>query len=136
MTKSLIVLSLASIGLAACTHEPVAPAPAPVVVTPPPVVAVPQSGTVVVPPTAQTPPAQVVVIPQATAPLRAGFGRVESIMGIAPASAGGTVSADEARRFAVRMEDGTVQYVDSRAPNLKVGDRVEITRDGYIRSPV
>jgi hypothetical protein len=34
------------------------------------------------------------------------------------------------------MEDGSIQYVDARAPNLMVGDRVEITRDGHIRSPV
>ena len=129
MTKSLIALSVAALGLAACTHEPVAPAPAPVVV-------VPQSQPMVVTPAPQVvaPAGQMVVVP-APAPLRAGFGRIESISSVS-ASAGGTVAADETRRFAVRMDDGTVQYLDARAPNLAIGHRVEITRDGYIRSPI
>jgi hypothetical protein len=75
-----------------------------------------------------------VVVPAPT-PLRAGIGRIEAIMSPS-ASAGGTAAVDETRRFNVRMEDGTVQYVDARAPNLVLGDRVEITRDGYIRSPI
>jgi hypothetical protein len=140
MTKSLISLSVAALGLAACTHEPVAPAPAPApvvvvpapVVTSPPVATVPPSGTVQVVP--QTVPGQVVVVPAPTA-LRAGIGRIEAITSPS-ASAGGTVPVDETRRFNVRMEDGTVQYVDARAPNLALGDRVEITRDGHIRSPI
>ncbi len=135
MTKTLISLAAVSLGLAACTNEPVAPAPAPVVINTQPaiVTAPPAGGAVVVPPQA-TVPGQVVVVP-APAALRAGYGRVESIMS-PTASAGGTVpTADDVRRFGLRMEDGTFQYVDARAPNLAIGQRVEITRDGYIRSP-
>ena len=133
MNKLVVALPLVALGIAACTHEPVTPAPAPVVVTPaPPVVAAPPAGTVVVP--QATVPGQIVVVP-APAPLRAGFGRVESISSPTGASAGAT-AADETRRFLIRMEDGTAQYVDARAPNLGIGHRVEITRDGYIRSPV
>jgi hypothetical protein len=135
MTKTLISLPLAALALAACTHEPVAPAPAPVVLAPSTVVTAPPAGTVQVVPQTMTLPGQVVVVP-APAPLRAGFGRIESIMAATGASAGGTAAADETRRFAVRMEDGTMQFLDARAPNLGIGHRVEITRDGYIRSPV
>jgi hypothetical protein len=140
MTKTLISLAVASLGLAACTNEPVAPAPTPVVINTQPaiVTAPPAGGTVVVP--QATVPGQVVVVPAPTAALRAGYGRIESISAVvASASSGGSVpqvSADDVRRFAVRMEDGTVQFVDARAPNLAVGNRVEITRDGYIRSPI
>jgi hypothetical protein len=31
------------------------------------------------------------------------------------------------------MEDGTMQWVDTTATGLAVGDRVEITREGYLR---
>ena len=149
MKRATRLLKLASVvtglsgllAIAACTNEPVAPAPVPVVInTQPAIVTPPPAGTVVVP--QATVPGQVVVVPApaATVPLRAGFGRVESISAIvASASAGGSVpqaSVDDPRRFAVRMEDGTIQFVDARAPNLAVGNRVEITKDGYIRSPI
>ena len=131
MKRLVVVLPLAAFALAACTNEPVAPAPQPVVVAPSaPVIVSPPAQAAVVPPAGQ-----VVVVP-APAPLRAGLGRVEAISSPTMASAGGTLPADETRRFTIRMDDGTVQYVDSRAPNLAIGNRVEITRDGYIRSPV
>jgi hypothetical protein len=129
MKRIVAVLPLAALALAACTHEPVTPAPAPVVV-------VPSQPMVVTPaPQAVAPPAGHVVVVPAPAPLRAGFGRVESISSATGASAGAT-AADETRRFTIRMDDGTMQYIDARAPNLGIGHRVEITRDGYIRSPV
>jgi hypothetical protein len=37
------------------------------------------------------------------------------------------------RRFGIKMEDGTVQYVDTAAQGIAVGDRVELTRDAQIR---
>jgi hypothetical protein len=33
----------------------------------------------------------------------------------------------------IKMDDGTVQYVDSVATGISVGDRVELTRDGQVR---
>jgi hypothetical protein len=78
-------------------------------------------------------PAPVVVAPAPTA-LRAGNGRVESITTVASAAAGATGSAaSSVQRVAVRMDDGTVQVVDTRATGLALGDRVELTRDGMIR---
>ena len=134
MNRLVVALPLAALALAACTNEPVTPAPAPVVVVPSqPMVVAPS---VVTPaPSAVVPPAGHYVVVPAAAPLRSGFGRVESIASVAGASAGAT-AADETRRFTIRMDDGTIQYVDARAPNLAIGNRVEITRDGYIRSPV
>ena len=37
------------------------------------------------------------------------------------------------RRFHIRMDDGTVQVVDSAAEGFSTGDWVELTREGYIR---
>lgn len=129
MNRIIVALPIAALALAACTHEPVTPAPAPVVVVPSQPMVVTPAPQVVAPPAGQ-----IVVVP-APAQLRAGLGRIESISS-ATASAGASVAADETRRFSIRMDDGTVQLVDARAPNLAIGDRVEITRDGYIRSPV
>jgi hypothetical protein len=64
--------------------------------------------------------------------LRAGMGRIES-MGPAPtASAGGTASSPM-HRLNIRMDDGSMQMVDTPSSGLNVGDRVELTREGYIR---
>jgi hypothetical protein len=123
MSKLYFPLSLAAVAvLAACaSSDPVTPAPAPVVVVPSPA------------PVASAPPVVVqqaapgVVAPSA---LRPGFGRVEAITALPPsAAAGGTAMS----RFGIKMEDGTVQYVDSAAQGLYVGERVELTRDGQIR---
>jgi len=114
MSKLYFPLSLAAVAvLAACTtSSPVAPAPAPVVVAPAPVV---------------TAPAPVVVAPTA---IRPGFGRVEAITAAqASAGAGGTTL----RRLGIKMEDGTVQYVDSVATGVSVGDRVELTANGQLK---
>jgi hypothetical protein len=40
------------------------------------------------------------------------------------------------RRLGLRMDDGTVQFVDTEAQNLAVGDRVELTADNHIRYPL
>jgi len=129
MTKTRITLSIISLSLlAACaTREPVTPAP--VVVTPAP------AQVIVAPAPAPAPAAGTVIVPSAgatTAPmvvaptLRFGHGRIESIA----ANPSGPGS-----RIAVKMDDGTVQYLDTRAPNLGIGDRVEVTRDGFMRHP-
>jgi hypothetical protein len=121
MSKLYFPLSLAAVAvLAACTtSSPVTPAPAPVVVAPAPVA---------------TAPAPVVVqqVPGVVTPsaIRPGFGRVETITAVQPsAGAGGTTM----RRLGIKMEDGTVQYVDSVATGISVGERVELTGDGHVK---
>ena len=123
MVKAVISFSaIALAALAGCaTEAPVQPAPAPVVVT-------------------QT-PAPVVVAPVATAPvvvaqptpsaIRPGFGRIESISAVPQSAAAGGATM---RRLGIKMDDGTVQYVDTAAPGYVTGDRIELTGDGHIRS--
>jgi hypothetical protein len=122
MNRLALPLSLTALAvLAACAQDPVTPAPAPVIVQQPaPVVTAPPPTVVV---------QQPAPVPAVTA-LRAGFGRIESITA-APtsAAAGGTTM----RRFGIRMEDGTVQYVDTAASGYSLGDRIELTKDGTIR---
>jgi hypothetical protein len=126
MSKLYFPLSLAAVAvLAACaSSDPVTPAPAPVVVTqaPAPVVTAPPPTVVV-----QQSPAPGVVAPSA---LRPGFGRVEAITALQTSAAAGGATM---RRFGIKMEDGTVQYVDSAAQHISIGDRVELTRDAQIR---
>lgn len=127
MSKLYIPLSLAPLAiLAACAStDPATPAPAPVIVAPAPVVQA-APATVVVPPTAVA-PGTVVATPTA---MRAGPGRVETITALQPsAAAGGTTL----RRFGIKMDDGTVQYVDSAAQGISVGQRIELTGDGQIK---
>lgn len=133
MSRFFVVISLFFMAfLSACSsYDPVTPAP--VVVAPAaPVVTAPVAsppGTVAVVPSATSGPA--VVVPSA---LRPGNGRVESITTVASAAAGASgSSADSLQRVAIRMDDGTVQVVDTRAAGLALGERVELTRDGMIR---
>jgi hypothetical protein len=87
------------------------------VVTPPPAVVVPQA----------VAPAVVAASPVA---VRAGAGRIESVAALPPnAAAGGTA----ARRIGVKMDDGTMQFLDTSALGLAIGDRIEITAEGNIR---
>ena len=108
------------------TPGPVVAAPAPVVTAPAPVATVP-SGTVVAP-GAVVSPGVAVVVP-GTAGVRAGVGRVESNTRISRAGGQGSPT----RRVGVRMDDGTIQYVETEAANLEIGDRVELTADNHIR---
>jgi hypothetical protein len=140
MSKLPLILSLSGIAaLAGCaTEHKVAPAPAPVVVQPSPPVVVQQpapaaqSSTVVVP---QAGTGAVVVTPVATGPLRAGYGRIDSIIDLAPSAAAGSTVPNANKRVGIRMDDGTLQYLDTAANDLAVGDRVSITADGYMRHP-
>jgi hypothetical protein len=137
MTRTPLALSIVALAaLAGCaTEHKVASAPAPVVVSPAPAaVVVPptaQPGTVVLPQAAA--PAVVVAAP-APAPLRAGYGRIESIIPVPPSAAAGSSVPNANKRLTIRMEDGTAQYVDSAA-NLAVGDRVQLTADGRMIHP-
>ena len=122
---------LAALGaLAGCaTEDRVTPAPPPVIVNPP-------ASTVVVPPQSSvpvSPPAAVVVAP-APAPLVAGHGRIETIVPVTSAAAGSTVPSGT-KRIGVRMDNGVVQYFDTTAAGMSVGDRVEITGDGKMIRP-
>ena len=131
MTKLALPLSAAALAvLAACsTTDPVAPAPAPVMVSPAPVVTAPvvtapAPGTVVM----QQP--MVVATPTA---IRAGNGRIETINPLPTSAATGSGEVRPMKRLGIKMNDGTVQYVDTAAENLSIGQRIEITRDGHIR---
>jgi hypothetical protein len=129
-----ISLSLTALAfLAACGSDPVTPAPAPVVIVPPPAVVTTPPPTVVTvppPPTVVTapPPPTATAVPSA----RPGFGRIETLTVLPTASAGGT-AASSMQRLHLKMEDGTMQWVDTTATGLAVGDRIEITREGYLR---
>jgi hypothetical protein len=117
--------------LAGCaTESGITSAPAPVVIAPAatqPVVVAP-AGTVVQ--QAGT-PGMVVIAPAAT-PLRFGMGRIESIQ-VVPAAASGTPSSSN--RVVARMDDGSMQYFDTQAAGMAVGDRIEITKNGTMRHP-
>ena len=88
------------------------------------------AGTVV---TQQPAAAGMVVIAPSATPLRMGMGRIESIQPVS-AAAGGTPS--NSSRVVTRMDDGSMQYFDTQAKGLAVGDRIEITKNGTMRHPV
>jgi hypothetical protein len=117
--------------LAGCaTESGITSAPAPVVVAPAqPAYVVAPAGTVVVP---QASAGTVVVAPVPVA-LRAGFGRIESILAVPSAAAGGTSKPHS--RVVMKMDDGSTQYFDTQAAGMAVGDRVEITTNGTMRHP-
>ncbi len=122
MNKLAIPVALAAVALAAACSHRAEPAPAPVVV-------VPQQ-----PPAVVTAPSPQVVVQQPTpTALRAGTGRVESITGVPTSSGTGSTAPGAMRRLGIKMDDGTVQYVDTDVPNISIGERVSLTSDGYIR---
>ena len=121
-----ILSSIAVAILAGCaTESRITSAPAPVVVAPAP------AGTVVVP---QASTAGMVVVAPAAAPLRAGLGRIESILAV-PGAAAGATAPNSTKRIVMRMDDGSVQYFDTQAAGLALGDRIEITKNGTMRHP-
>lgn len=116
---SLPIVALALLG--ACATEDKA-TPAPVVIAPAPA------------PIVTAPPAVVVQQPSAVVPasvaLRPGHGRIESISAVPPSAAAGGTSS---RRIGVKMDDNTLQFVDTNAAGLEIGDRIQITPEGTIR---
>jgi len=130
--RKLVLAPIALAFLAACaTHDKVTSAPAPVVIAPaqaPVVVQQQPAGSTVV---VQQQPA-IVVMPASAQPLRVGMGRIESIAP-APTAAAGSTAGESTKRVAIRMADGTIQYVDTVATGMGIGDSVEITADGYMK---
>ena len=127
--RKLVLAPLALAVLAACaTHDKVTPASAPVVVAPPPPPAVvtPAPGTAVVVPQPAAGGTAAVVVPAAPAALRAGQGFIDSIT---------PVPNTPNKRVGIRMADNSVQYFDTSAAGMSLGDRVEITADGYMKRP-
>ena len=126
-----ILSAIALAVLAGCaTESGVTSAPAPVVVAPAqPAYVVAPAGTVVVP---QASAGTMVVAPAAVA-LRAGFGRIESILAVPSAAAGGASKPNS--RVMMKMDDGSTQYFDTQAAGMAVGDRIEITANGTMRHP-
>ena len=142
MSKLVLPLSAITLAiLASCAAESrVAPAPAPVIVQPAPPVA-----TVVTPP-ATTAAAPTVVVPSAGSapvivatpapqPLRAGTGRIEQIINLPAAAAAGSSVPGATKRITIRMDDGSLQYLDTAATDISVGERVSLTNDGTMRYP-
>jgi hypothetical protein len=124
-----VLSSIAVAVLAGCaTESGITSAPPPVVVAPTqqPYVVSP-SGTV----TQQAGPAGMVVIAPSATPLRVGMGRIESIQAVS-ASAG---QPSNSTRVVAKMDDGSTQYFDTKAANLAIGDRIEITKNGTMRHP-
>lgn len=133
MSKFFLSLPLVALAiLAGCaTSEPVAPAPGAVVIVPGTPVTSSSGGVVTSPGSAA---GSSVIVP-ATSALRAGFGRIDSIAAVPRlgSAAAGASGESTTKRVGLKMADGTMQFIDTDAPNLSVGDRIEITRDGYLK---
>jgi hypothetical protein len=117
--RHLSALSLIALAAGCTTYDPVTPASGPMVVTSPP--------TAVAAPVPSVP----VVVAAPSSAARPGHGRIESITWLGNSAAAG--GSQPMRRFHIRMDDGTLQIVDSAAEGFSTGDWVELTREGYIR---
>ena len=95
---------------------------------PAPVVVVPPS-----PPVVTTAPAPITPVVMPAKALQPGFGRIESMTSIPTAASAGSTAPATMSRLNIRMDDGSMQVVDTPSAGLAVGDQVELTRDGYIR---
>ncbi len=128
MNKLAIALPVvAAAALAACA-APEEPRPVAPVVSSGPVTS--SSGAPVVSSAAAR---QVVVVPAAV--LRPGTGVVDSVSAVPTlgAASAGASQPSGASRLGIRMSDGTMQYVDYAERDISVGQRVELTSDGFIR---
>jgi hypothetical protein len=71
-------------------------------------------------------------------PYKAGTGVVQSWAAAPSPAAGASGRVDPGSgmlRMAIKMDDGTVQYVDTDSRDFPVGTRVELTPDRVIRRP-
>lgn len=135
----LALSSLALAVLAACaTESGITTAAPPVSVAPvqQPVqqsyVVTPNGAVLAAPQQPAAPAAMVVIAPSAT-PLRPGMGRIESIEAVSAAAGGRPANSN---RVVAKMDDGSTQYFDTAAPDLKIGNRFEITKNGTMRHPI
>ena len=143
MTRLVLPLSAIAIAiLAGCAAESrVAPAPAPVTIQPSPpaaaVVTAPATTTAAAPtvvvPAAGTAP--VVVATPAPQPLRAGTGAIAQIINLPPSAAAGSNVPGATKRITICIDDGSLQYLDTAANDISVGERVSITNDGTMKYP-
>jgi hypothetical protein len=131
MNKLAIALPIAAAAALAGCAVPEEPRPVAPVISSAPVTSA--SGAPVV--SSTTPPVarQVVVVPAAV--LRPGTGVVDSVSAVPTlgAASAGASQPSGASRLAIRMSDGTMQYVDYAERDISVGQRVELTSDGFIR---
>ncbi len=77
-------------------------------------------------------PAPTVAIVYTTPLLRPGFGRIETMQRVVDANGAWTGY----RRFSLRMDDGSEQVLDTKGPDIVLGERVEITSERNIRYPI
>jgi len=71
-------------------------------------------------------------------PYKAGSGIVQSWAAAPSPAAGASGRVDPGAgtlRMAIRMDDGTVQYVDTDSRDFPVGTRVQLTEDHIIKRP-
>lgn len=96
----------------------------------------------------RVPPSQPTIAPQAMS-YQPGAGVVQRVIPAPAAAAGGTTSRPVAdasgapssdtaptgrmNRLVIRMDNGVTQYIDTDNLEIKVGDRVELTPDHFIR---
>ena len=142
MRKFTLPLSAITLAiLAGCAAESrVAPAPAPVVVQPAPAAAavVTAPATTAAAPTVVVPAAgtaPVVVAAAAPQPLRAGTGKIEQIINLPASAAAGSSVPGATKRITIRMDDGSLQYLDTAATDISIGERVSLTNDGTMKYP-
>ena len=141
MSKLALPLSALSLAiLAGCAAESrVAPAPAPVTVQPAaPAAVVTAPATTAAAPTVIVPSAgtaPVVVASPAPQPLRAGTGKIEQIINLPASAAAGSSVPGATKRITIRMDDGSVQYLDTAANDISIGERVSLTNDGTMKYP-
>ena len=135
MSKFLILpLSIVGVALlAACGSKQ----PAPIVVVPPsnptpPTTVVTAPGSTSAPAPAPVAAAPATPVASAVTPIRPGFGRIDS-MGPSPSASGGATASTSMNRLRIKMDDGSMQVIDTPSTGLSNGDRVELTREGYIR---
>ena len=128
---ALFVPFLAAAALAGCATEEPRGTPGPVTSSGGAVVA---SGNAPVVSYGATPVVGRAIVVPAIA-VRPGTGVVESVTAVphmGSASAGASVPGN-ASRLGIRMSDGTMQFVDYAGRDISVGQRIELTSDGFIR---
>jgi hypothetical protein len=66
-------------------------------------------------------------------PYKAGSGTVQAIHATPAATASAGASAAPMQRLEIKMDDGTIQYVDTPSREFPRGTRIVLTEDRYIK---